>query len=149
MKKLFLSLFWFSFFFLCSVCTAEAFVSFENLKYYDIRLISNERGISTFSGTNNGLRLKVIAEDNHILKIVLMFDFENSGAKLSAHALEIAKIISELKVGKTTPLTETQDMLYKKLDAMKRKQDTDIFTLNGLRFECLSSNGMMNIRITE
>lgn len=150
MKKIFLSLFLPSILVLASFEAVWAQVPFsENLKEYNIRLISNEQGVSTFSGVNQGIQLKIIAENERIVKMVLMFDADDGGAKRSAYAMECINIISNLMPQKIKSLTEAQDMLYKKMAAMETEHGRDVFIYDGLRFECNSNNGMMNIRITE
>ncbi len=128
---------------------AQNSLPLENLEEYNIRLISSEQGISAYSGVNDGLQLKIEASNGEILKIVLMFDFNNGGAKRSAYAMETIKIVANLMPQKIISLTEAQDMLYKKLAAMNAERDKDVFTFDGLRFECNCINGMMNIRVTQ
>lgn len=123
--------------------------SFENLKEYNVLLIGNEKGVSTYSGVKNKLRLNFTVLDNEVNKIIFLFDFDTGEAERAANIMETITVAANLMPNKVESLTEAQDKLVKKLSAMKTERDKDVFMLGKLRFECAMNNGVVNIRVTQ
>lgn len=123
-------------------------ISFDNLKEFNIMLTGSEKGVSSYSGLKDELRLNFTVENNEPVKIIIQFDFDTSEAERAADVMETINIADNLMPQKIKSLTEAQDRLYKKLAKMKYDRDTDIFTIDQLRFECAMNNGVVNIRIT-
>ncbi len=124
-------------------------ISFDNLKEFNILLTGSEKGVSSYSGLKDELRLNFTVEKQEITKIIVLFDFDISEAERAADVMETINIADNLMPKKIKSLTKAQDKLYKKLAKMKYERDTDIFTIDHLRFECAMNNGVVNIRITK
>ncbi len=124
-------------------------LSFDNLKEFNIQLTGSEKGVSSYSGLKDELRLNFTVEENEVTKIIVLFDFDTSEAERAADVMETINIADNLMPQKINSLTEVQDKLYKKLAKMKYERDTDIFMIDSLRFECAMNNGVVNIRITK
>lgn len=122
-------------------------IKVESFKDYNLSLKESEKGINTYTGTKNNLRINVTADDKQVHKMILIYDNNIGSDERKTLTLEILDLSNKLFPEKLPSLAEAEAKLFDELDDLDDERDDKIFTINQLRFEVNVVNNLVNIRV--
>lgn len=120
----------------------------DGFRDYNLALTGSEKGVDTYSGKKNNLRLIFSIEEDQVRKMILTYDNNIAAGERQTLSLEILDLSGRLFPGKIVSLAEAQQKLYEELDNLKTDRDDKVFVIDRLRFEINLVNDLVNIRVT-
>ena len=133
-----------------SVGSAPAAQKFglDGFSDYNLALTGSEKGVNTYSGRKNNLRLIFSIEEDQVRKMILTYDNNIATGERQTLSLEILDLSSRLFPGKIVSLAEAQQKLYEELNNLQTDRDDKVFVIDRLRFEINLVNDLVNVRVT-